>query len=62
MSAENGQKIELPIKLNKILAGKDPDLSLQPKDVLFIPKNGAQAAGRSALKTLAQWLVWRGIP
>ncbi len=60
--AENGQKIELPIKLNKILAGKDPDLSLQPKDVLFIPKNGAQAAGRSALKTLAQWLVWRGIP
>lgn len=60
--AENGQKIELPIRLNKILAGKEPDPALQPKDVLFIPKNGAKSAGRSALKTLAQWLVWRGIP
>ncbi len=60
--AENGQKIELPIKLNKILSGKEPDPTLQPKDILFIPKNGPQSAGRGALRTLSQWLVYRSIP
>jgi polysaccharide export outer membrane protein len=60
--AENGQQIELPIRLGDILGGKTPDPVLQPKDVLFIPKNGASAAGKAALKTLSQWLVWRAIP
>jgi polysaccharide biosynthesis/export protein len=60
--AENGEKIELPIKLNQILSGKEPDPALQPKDVLFIPKNGAQSAGRGVLRTLSQWLVYRAIP
>lgn len=60
--AENGQKIELPVKLNKILSGKEPDPTLQPKDILFIPKNGTKSAGRGAIKTLSQWLVWRAIP
>jgi polysaccharide biosynthesis/export protein len=60
--AENGQQIELPVRLNEILAGKAPDPALRPKDILFIPKNGARSAGRAALKTFAQWIVWRGIP
>jgi polysaccharide export outer membrane protein len=60
--AENGQQIELPVKLNKILSGKAPDPPLQAKDVLFIPKNGAKSAGRGALRTLSQWIVWRAIP
>jgi polysaccharide biosynthesis/export protein len=60
--AENGQQIELPVRLNKILAGKAPDPALRPKDILFIPKNGARSAGRAALRTFAQWIVWRGVP
>jgi polysaccharide export outer membrane protein len=60
--AENGQQIELPVRLNDVLSGKIPDPVLQPKDVLFIPKNGASAAGKAALKTVSQWLVWRAIP
>ena len=60
--AENGQKIELPVKLNKILSGKEPDPTLRPKDILFIPKNGAKSAGRGAIRTLSQWLVYRAIP
>lgn len=60
--AENGEKVELPVQLNKILAGKEPDPTLQPKDILFIPKNGAKSASRGAIKTLSQWLVWRAIP
>ncbi|HEX5412893.1 MAG TPA: polysaccharide biosynthesis/export family protein [Terriglobia bacterium] len=60
--AENGQQTELPIRLNEILSGKAPDQALQPKDVLFIPKNGTTSAGKSAIKTLSQWLVWRAVP
>lgn len=60
--AENGQKIEMPVKLDKILSGKEPDPTLRPKDILFIPKNGAKSAGRGALRTISQWLVYRAIP
>jgi polysaccharide biosynthesis/export protein len=60
--AENGQQIELPVPLNAILSGKAPDSALQPKDVLFIPKNGTKSAGRGALRTISQWLVYRAIP
>lgn len=60
--AQNGQQIELPIRLGKILSGKAPDIPLRSKDVLFIPKSGAKSAGRAALDTFARWIVWRGIP
>ncbi len=60
--AENGKQIELPVPLNRILSGKAPDITLHPKDILFIPKNGAKSAGRSALRTFSQWIVWRAVP
>ena len=60
--ADNGKRIELPVPLSKILAGKTPDMPLHPKDVLFVPKNGARSAGREVLRTFSQWVVWRGIP
>ena len=60
--AENGQQIELPVRLQDVLTGKAPDPVLQPKDVLFIPKNGTAAAGKAALKTFSQWVVWRAVP
>ena len=60
--AQNGQQIEIPVPLNKILTGKSPDLPLRPKDILFVPKSGAKSAGRAALETFARWVVWRGIP
>jgi polysaccharide biosynthesis/export protein len=60
--AENGQQVEVPIRLSQILAGKAPDPALQSKDVLFIPKNGARSAGKAVLRTFSQWIIWRGIP
>lgn len=60
--AENGEQIELPVRLNKILSGKAPDRALKPKDILFIPKNGSKAAGKAVLGTFSRWIVWRGIP
>ena len=60
--AQNGNQIQLPVNLGKILAGKSPDLPLRPKDILFIPKSGAKSAGRAALDTLSRYVIWRGIP
>lgn len=60
--AQNGQQIEIPIPLGKILSGKSPDVPLRPKDVLFVPKNGARASGRAVLRSLSQWMVYRAIP
>lgn len=60
--AQNGQQVEFPVHLGKILSGKSPDLPLQPKDILFIPKNGAKSVGRSIFTTFQQMIVWRAIP
>ncbi|HXH47969.1 MAG TPA: polysaccharide biosynthesis/export family protein [Terriglobia bacterium] len=60
--AENGQQVELPVRLKEILSGKAPDFALKPKDVLFIPKNGTNSAAKGALRTLSQWIVWRAVP
>ncbi len=60
--AENGQQIQLPINLGKILSGKSPDIPLQPKDILFVPKSGAKSTGRAALDTFTKMIIWRGIP
>jgi len=60
--AENGQQIEVPVRLDQIMSGKSPDLPLRPKDILFVPKSGAKSAGRAFLDTFAKWVVWRGVP
>lgn len=60
--AKNGQQIEIPVHLSKILSGKAPDFPLRSKDVLFIPKSGMKSTGRAVLDTFAKWIVWRGVP
>jgi polysaccharide export outer membrane protein len=60
--AQDGNQIELPVNLAKILRGKAPDFPLRPRDILFVPKNGAKTAARSVLRTLSQVAIWRSIP
>jgi polysaccharide biosynthesis/export protein len=43
--AITGARLEIPIDVNKILAGKVADPLLQPRDILFVP----DSAGRSVL-------------
>ncbi len=38
-----GRRTETPIDLGKILAGKAPDLLLQPKDIVFVPSSAARS-------------------
>ncbi|MBZ5695578.1 MAG: polysaccharide biosynthesis/export family protein [Acidobacteriia bacterium] len=44
-NSATGERKEIPIDLNKILAGKIADPILQPRDIVFVPNS----AGRSAL-------------
>jgi polysaccharide export outer membrane protein len=46
----NGSPKEVPINLDKILAGKAPSPLLKPNDVLFVPNSG----GKEALHVLEQ--------
>lgn len=41
---QSGKKKEIPINLNRILAGKAPDPVLQAKDILFVPNSAGKTA------------------
>ncbi len=41
---ETGQRTELPIQLDRVLAGRAPDLLLQPRDIVFVPNSAARSA------------------
>jgi polysaccharide export outer membrane protein len=50
------KRIEIPVDLAKILAGKAPDTLLQPKDIIFVPDSAAKSAfyrGAEALLSTA---------
>ena len=50
LAGSNGSAKEVPINLDKILAGKAPSPLLKPDDVLFVPNSG----GKEALHVLEQ--------
>jgi polysaccharide export outer membrane protein len=41
---------EVPVDVRKILAGKSPDQTLRPNDILFIPNSRSKSAGIRALE------------
>ncbi|HXY13073.1 MAG TPA: polysaccharide biosynthesis/export family protein [Terriglobales bacterium] len=45
---------QIPLALPKILAAKAPDLSLQPEDIVFIPRSEGKAALRRSLEAVLQ--------
>jgi polysaccharide biosynthesis/export protein len=54
------KRIEIPVDLGKILASKEPDPMLQPKDVVFVPDSSAKSAfyrGAEAVLTTATGLA-----
>lgn len=46
----DGPARDIPVNVNRIFAGKDPDVPLFANDVLFIPHSGAKVASRRALE------------
>ena len=43
-NGRTGVRQEIPIDLNKILAGKRPDPMLEPRDIVFVPNSAARGA------------------
>lgn len=57
---KDGQRQEIPINLNRILAGKAPDPVLQGKDILFVPNSAGKTAlyrGAEAAVTITGGLI-----
>lgn len=58
--SRNGQREEIPINLNRILAGKAADPVLQAKDILFVPNSAGKTAlyrGAEAAVTITGGLI-----
>lgn len=55
----SGERIEVPIRLSRILKMRDPDVPLQARDVLFVPVSGTRAAGKTALDAVSRMLSIR---
>jgi polysaccharide biosynthesis/export protein len=45
---------EQPLELKKIMAGKSPDVAMQPDDIVFVPNSAAKSAGRRGMEAILQ--------
>lgn len=45
-------RAQIPVNLKALVAGKIPDIQLQPEDILFVPNSGAKSAGYAALEAM----------
>jgi polysaccharide biosynthesis/export protein len=56
-------RVEIAVDMKAIMAGKSPDVALEPEDILFVPRSGGRAAGqavkKAALGTLSGIAIWR---
>lgn len=43
-NGDTGERLEIPINLNKILAGKIADPILEPRDIVFVPNSASRMA------------------
>ena len=59
---ETGERKEFEIDLNKIMKGKDPDIVLESKDIVFVPNSAAKATfsrgAEAATQTLTGLLIF----
>lgn len=58
-----GERAEIAINLDKILAGKASDPLLRPKDIVFVPNSAARSglyrAGEAAISIVSGVIIWR---
>ena len=50
----SGAFTEIPVDLNKLMAGRLPDVFLQPEDILFVPSSGSKKLLARAAEVAAQ--------
>lgn len=61
--ADGGNRTEVPINLTRIMAGKAPDVVLQPADILVVPNSAAKSATIRSIEAAIQigtgLAIWR---
>jgi polysaccharide export outer membrane protein len=58
-TGKDGERTEIAVDLAGVLKGRNPDVTLQAHDVLFVPTSGSKVAGRTALDAVVRILTWR---
>ncbi len=62
----SAERTEIPVDLNKILAGKSEDVAMRPNDILFVPSSIPKKAGARALEAAVQAVtgmaIWGRLP
>src|SRR5580704_7489575 len=60
---KTGQRVEFPIDLGKVLAGKSPDAPLRPADIVFVPNSSGKTilykGSEAAVATASGLVIWR---
>jgi polysaccharide export outer membrane protein len=60
---KTGQRLEFPIDLGKVLAGKTPDTPLKPADIVFVPNSSGKTmlykGSEAAVATASGLIIWR---
>ena len=54
---QSGERAQTQINLSKILAGKEPDPMLEPKDIVFVPNSAAKTTFSRGTEVAAQTLA-----
>jgi predicted SpoU family rRNA methylase len=54
---------EIPVDLNRLIAGKTPDVAMRSQDILIVPsstgKQVAMRAADTALQVVSGVIIWR---
>jgi hypothetical protein len=56
-----GERTELPVNLEAVLKGDEAPPLLNPRDVLFVPNNGAKSFGLGVVNALVGMVSLRGL-
>jgi len=50
--SNSANRLEVPVDLKAVLAGKKNDIPMHPEDILFVPASGAKSAGVKTLQAV----------
>jgi polysaccharide export outer membrane protein len=59
---DNGEREEIPMDVGKILSGENPDPTLQPNDIVFVPSSTAKKAAlrtvEAVVRVASGMIIW----
>ncbi len=57
----SSSRVEIPVNLSRLMAGKSADVPLHPSDILFVPGSNAKKAGLRALDAIVNAATYSSI-